>query len=153
VLDEHAEEALDRSVKRAVDHERLLARAVFGYVFEFEALRQVEVELHGRELPQASDGVDQFDVDLRAVERGFAGDGLVFDIQFLQRTFERVGGQVPLLVGADEAFLVVRIPGGKLGLKFVEAESLSALQGRTPGSLRFPLRSARECRRCGRRPG
>jgi hypothetical protein len=88
VLDQHAEEALDRSVERAVNHQRLLARAVFGYVFELEALRQVEVELHGRELPQASDGVDQFHVDLGAVERGFAGDGLVFDVQLSQRAFE-----------------------------------------------------------------
>src|SRR5208283_1879375 len=65
VFDQHAEEALDRSVERAVHHQRLLTAAVFGNVFELEALRQVEVELHGRELPQASDGVDQLHVDLR----------------------------------------------------------------------------------------
>ena len=36
--------------------------------------RQVEVELHRRELPHASQHVDQLDVDLRPVERRLAGD-------------------------------------------------------------------------------
>ena len=80
VLDQHAEEALDRSIQRAVHHHRLLARSVFGDVFQAEALRQIEIELHRGELPQAPDGVHQLDVDLRTVERGFAGDGLVFDV-------------------------------------------------------------------------
>src|SRR5882762_11284186 len=76
VFDKDTEEALYRSVEGAVDHERLLAGTVFGYIFEIEALRQVEVELYGRELPEASDGVDQLDVDLGAIERRFARNGL-----------------------------------------------------------------------------
>src|ERR1700674_4796537 len=47
VFDEYAEEALDRSVEGAVDHEGLLAAAVIRDVFEIEALWQIEVELHG----------------------------------------------------------------------------------------------------------
>src|ERR1700675_4924094 len=117
VFDQDAEEALDRAVEGAVDHERLFAGTVFGYVFEIEALRQVEVELHGRELPQAPDGVDQLDVDLRAIERGFSGDGLVFDVQQLQNFLERVGRHIPLLFTADKALAVVWIPSGKLGLE------------------------------------
>ena len=39
VLDEHAEEALDRAVQRAVHHQRLMALAVFADVLELEALR------------------------------------------------------------------------------------------------------------------
>jgi len=72
VLDEHAEEALDRAVEGAVHHERLMALTVFADVLELEALGQGEVELHGGELPEASDGVDQVDVDLGAVKCGFA---------------------------------------------------------------------------------
>ena len=82
MLDQHAEEALDRSIQRPMHHHRLLARSVFGDVFQSEALRQIEIELHGGKLPQAPDGIHQLDVDLRAVERGFARDGLVFDVQF-----------------------------------------------------------------------
>src|SRR5882762_2854144 len=124
VFDQHAEEALDRSVEGAVDHERLLAGSVFGYIFEIEALRQVEVELHGRELPEASDGVHQFDIDLRAIESCFAGHNLVRDVQLPQRTFQGVVGQVPLVFTAEETLFVFRIPGGKLGLELVEAEGL-----------------------------
>src|ERR1700690_1311677 len=100
MLNQHTEEAFDGSVKSAVHHEWLLASAVFGYVFEFEALGQVEVELHGRKLPQTADGIHKFDIDFWAVKRGFAGDGLVFDIEFLENFFERLGRHVPLLFAA-----------------------------------------------------
>src|ERR1035441_967670 len=139
VFDQDAEEALDRSVERAVDHQRLLAGCVFGYVFELEALRQVEVELYRRELPEASDGVDQFHVDLRPVERGFTGDGFIFDVQLLQRAFQGVVGQVPLLVAAQKAFLVVWIPGGKLGLEFIEAKIFQHFERELQASYDFRL--------------
>src|SRR5215472_8508094 len=77
VLDQHTEKALHRSEQGAVDHERLLARAVFRYVFQLEAFGQVEVELDGAELPGPANGIHKLDVDLGAVERGFAGDSLV----------------------------------------------------------------------------
>src|SRR5205807_3995756 len=44
VLDQNAEEALDRAPQRPVDHERLVATAVFADVLEAEAARQVEVK-------------------------------------------------------------------------------------------------------------
>ena len=74
VLDEDAEEALDGAEQRAVDHDGLVALAVFADVLELEALGQVEVELNGGELPQAAQHVDELDVDLGTVEGGFAGD-------------------------------------------------------------------------------
>src|SRR5262249_41962401 len=46
VLDQDAEEALDRAEQRAMDHERLMLSAVLGDVFEAEAARQSEVELN-----------------------------------------------------------------------------------------------------------
>ena len=39
MFDQYTEEAFDRPVEGAVDHERLLAGAIFGDVFEIEALR------------------------------------------------------------------------------------------------------------------
>src|SRR5216684_4300665 len=124
VFDQHAEEALDRSVERAVDHHWLLAAAVFGYVFELEALRQVEIELYGAELPGTADGIHKLDVNLRAIESCFAGHNLVWDIKSLQRALQRMVGEVPLILTAEEALLVLRIPGGKLGFELVEAEGL-----------------------------
>src|ERR1039458_546359 len=47
MLDEHAEETLDRAVERAVHHERLVPFAVFADVLQPEALGQGKVELHG----------------------------------------------------------------------------------------------------------
>jgi hypothetical protein len=66
--------------------------AVFALVFEFEAGGEVEVELHGGELPHAAEDVDQLDVDLGAVEGGFAGDVAVGDAAAVERVFERGGG-------------------------------------------------------------
>ena len=77
VLDEHAEEALNRAEERAVHHDGLMALAVFADVLELEARGKVEVELHRGELPEAAEDVDELDVDLGAVEGGFAGDGFV----------------------------------------------------------------------------
>jgi hypothetical protein len=85
VLDQHAKKSLDRSEERAMHHHRLMALAVFAHVLKLEARRQIEVELHRRKLPQASENVDELDVDLRAVERGFAGDGLVRNALAFQR--------------------------------------------------------------------
>ncbi len=79
MLDEDAEEALDRAEEGAVDHDGLMALAVFADVFELEARGKVEVELHRGELPEAAEDVDELDVDLGAVEGGFAGDGFVGD--------------------------------------------------------------------------
>ena len=41
-----------------MDHERLVARAIFRDVFKAEARRKIEIELHGGELPGTADGVD-----------------------------------------------------------------------------------------------
>src|SRR5271157_1793513 len=121
VLDEHAEEALLRAVERAVYHQRLVPPAVLADILQREALRQGEVELHGRELPQAADRVHQLDVDLRPVERGLAGDQLVLDVAPLQRLLQRALSQLPLIVAAGIGLAVVRVPGRELHLVLLEA--------------------------------
>ncbi len=122
VLDQDAEEALDRSIQRAVHHHRLVALPVLADVFQVEALRQVEVELNGRKLPQAADGVHQLDVNLGPVERGFAGDQLVLDAHALHAVVERAHGHVPVGVATLVMLAVLRVPGGKLDLVLVETE-------------------------------
>jgi len=105
-----------------VNHQRLLAGAVFGYVFEIEALRQVEVELdvescHRR--PMASTSL----MSIFGVERGFTGDGLYS--MFNSSARSRASGWLGSIVfRAEKTLFVFRIPGGKLGLVFVEAEGL-----------------------------
>src|SRR5258707_13660481 len=55
VLDENAEEALDGAEQRAVDHERLVAGAIFGDVFAAEASGKNEIELNVGECRGATD--------------------------------------------------------------------------------------------------
>ena len=95
VLDEHAEEALDRAEEGAMHHDRLMALAIFTYVLQLEARRQVEVELHRGELPEAAEDIDKLDVDLGAVEGGFAGDGLVWDVLTLRARVQVRRRRVP----------------------------------------------------------
>ena len=85
VLDQDAEEALDRAPQRAMHHQRLVAVAVFADVFQAKAAGQIEIELHGGELPRAADGVDELDVDFRAVKRRFAFHAFERHAQFGKR--------------------------------------------------------------------
>src|SRR5438132_4572013 len=115
-------------------------------LFRSKALRQVEVELNGRELPQASDRIHQLDIDFRPVERGLPGDYLVLNIQPLQNVFERAGRHVPLLFASDKILTIVRVPGGKLGLELVKTEIPEHVAGelQTIGNLFFDLLGSTE---------
>ena len=124
VLDEDAEESLDGAKEGAVDHDGLVSLAVFADVFEFEAGWEGEIELDCRELPEAAEDVDQLDVDLGAVEGGFAGDGFVGDALLFECAFEGADGQAPVFVAACVFYAVVGVPGGELDLELVETESL-----------------------------
>src|SRR5438132_12369245 len=68
-LDQVAEETLHRPGRAAVDHDRPLARPVFGHVLEVETLWELEVHLDGRVGELAAVRVADLEVDLRPVER------------------------------------------------------------------------------------
>src|SRR4029078_10371591 len=72
VLEVHAEEALDRSEDRAMEHHRAVVLAVLAGVGELEALRQVRIVLDGAELPAALQRVVDVELHFRSVERAFA---------------------------------------------------------------------------------
>src|ERR1700687_2003809 len=74
MLDQDAEEALDGSEQGAMDHQGLMAGAVFADIFKGKTRGKIEIELNGGELPGTADGVDELDVDLGAVEGGFPYD-------------------------------------------------------------------------------
>ena len=119
VLDQHAEEALDRTHQRPMDHHGSLALAIAGDVLEIEAFGQVEVELDGRQLPRPTDGVLDVDVDLRAVERTAALLGDVLEPAAIECSSKTFGGLIPQLV------LTHRLLGRasrELRLEILEAE-------------------------------
>ena len=149
VLDEDREEPLDRAEQRAVDHHRPVALVVGADVLELEALRELEVELDGRELPRATDRVARLHRDLRPVERAAALVEHQLEAGREPDRAERRGGLVPLRVGADRLALGF---GRQLEVEVVEPVVARAGRARTRalGSARRP--PARACRRCARRP-
>src|SRR5579859_7104683 len=115
-------------------HYRLLARSILGDVLQSKALRQIEIELHGRELPQTANRVHQLEIDLWTVERRLAWNRLVLDPERLQHLFQRLRGMSPLLLAAHKIFPVLRIPRRKLGLKLVESKMLQHVEPKLQAS-------------------
>src|SRR5580698_2285640 len=103
-------------------HDRLVALAVFADIFKLEARGQIEVELHGRELPQATEHVDQLDIDLWTVKRRFAGDGFVRNILTIQHIFQRADCEFPFVVRTGIALAVFWVPCRELNLEIVKSE-------------------------------
>src|SRR5207237_7082013 len=97
VLDENAEESFHRAPQSTVDHERLMPAAIFADVFEPKAPGEIEVKLHGGELPGTADRVDQLDVDLRAIKCGFAFHAFEGNLHALQSRGESARGAFPIL--------------------------------------------------------
>ena len=71
VLDQDADEALERAEQRPVDHEDRVLLIVGAHVGEPEAGGHLRVELDRAQLPRAAERVGDVKVDLRAVERAF----------------------------------------------------------------------------------
>src|SRR5580692_2495766 len=111
--------------------------AVFGDVFEAEARGQVEIELNGGELPRAPDGVDELDVDLGAVEGGFAGNGFIWNVELLHGFGKRGRGTLPVFGLASVIFRMSGIPIGKLHFEFVEAEIFHYGEGEVDTGFHF----------------
>jgi hypothetical protein len=101
VLGEDGEEAFDGAEQRAVDHHRPVALVVGADVFEPEALRELEVELDGRHLPGAPDGVARLHRHLGAVEGTPALVHHQFELGIERDGPQGFGGLSPFLVGAD----------------------------------------------------
>src|SRR5437867_59600 len=101
MLDETADEALEAPEEHTVDHHRSLALTLVVHVRHVEALGQVEVDLHRRALPLASDRVVDLDVDLGRVEDAAALVDLVRDLADAERGTQGRLGLVPQLVGAE----------------------------------------------------
>ena len=119
VLYQDAHEPLHRPEQRPVDHVRPVLLPVVPDVSQAEPLWQVEVELDGRDLPLASDGVSDVDVDLGAVECAAALVDLVVDPPVDEGRPQRLRGELPLL-GFPDGLVG---PGRQHDVVFCEAEA------------------------------
>ena len=80
VLHQNPEEPFERARERAVDHHRRTVVTVRRAVFEFEAVREYEIDLHGSELPLPPDRIAHVDIEFRAVKRSAGFVNLVGQI-------------------------------------------------------------------------
>lgn len=85
VLDEDAEEALDRTEDGTMEHPGAFLSVVCRAIRKIKALREVEIDLHGRALPRAPDRILHLDVDLGTIERAVAFVDLVIEVVLLGR--------------------------------------------------------------------
>src|SRR5262249_28109921 len=136
-LDEDAEEALHRAEQRAMDHEWLMASAIFAHVLKAETRGEIEIELHRGELPWTANGIDQFHVDFRTVESSFPGYSFEGDLHSLHRFGKCGAGVVPILGFANVIFWMRSVPVGQFDLELVEAEVLHHRKGEIHAGLDF----------------
>ena len=109
VFDEHAEESLQGTQKRAVNHVGAMLLAIRTDVGHVEALWHVEVELDGRALPQTAQGIFDVDVNLGAVEDRFTFHPRVREPLPLQGLDQRPFRHLPRGIATDVLLLALRI--------------------------------------------
>ena len=107
MLDQSTAESFQRAKHGAVHHDHFLPITVGSDEVYIEAIRQVQVDLNGRTLPFAADGVIELDVDLRCVEYSTTLIDLIVHVPLLHGVFQRARGKSPLFIGA-ERFLRAR---------------------------------------------
>ena len=146
VLDQDADEALHRAEDGSVEHHRVVLVAVLADVGGVEARlgRQLVVDLDGAALPMAAEGVDQGELQLRAVERALALGHRVGQPGLGAGVAERGLGAVPGRIIADALGRAV----GELDDDAVLAEAEVGIdlleQGAERGHLAGDLRLAAE---------
>ena len=73
MLDQDADEALERAEDRAVEHDRAVALAILADIARVEPLGQHRVGLDRADLPRPPDRVGQVELELGRVEGALAG--------------------------------------------------------------------------------
>ena len=101
ILGHDPEEPFQRAEDGAVDHDRSLAGAIGGHVFEVEAFGEIEVKLDGGALPQTANCVFDLQVDLGAVEGSAPLVNFVGPSLAIQRFDQSLGRQIPDGIFAD----------------------------------------------------
>ena len=120
MLDQNAEETLQRTEQRTVDHVGAVLLAIRADIRHVEAFGQVEVELDGTGLPFTAKSVLDLQVDLRAVEGAAAFIHFAIDAFRLDGVLKGVHGLRPHVVVAD-GFRGAR---RQISLHILESEAL-----------------------------
>src|SRR5690606_27265870 len=118
VLDQNTDEALERTQNGSVQHDRMLTIIVFADILGTKTDRQVEIQLQGTALPDATQAVLERKLDLRTVESALARLQIVRQPSGIQRSGQRSLGTIPQLIGTHTLFRT----RGKLQLDISETE-------------------------------
>src|SRR5215210_5189436 len=108
-------------------HHRPMRLVVFARILKLETLWKIEVILHCAELPQASNSVLNFDVNLRPVKGTFAFHALVSHAALIESFGEHVLRLRPILFPAQVELARVTSLDGKLEFHLIETEGLENL--------------------------
>ena len=95
MLHQHRHEAFVRAVDGAVNHDWPVRLAVLADVLQLEALRHLEIQLRGVELPGATKSVLDIDIDLWTVERPLAWLHFVLELVLFERCLKIRLGALP----------------------------------------------------------
>src|SRR6266849_7329557 len=110
-----------------MDHHWPMRLIVFADKLEIEELRQIEIPLNCTQLPQATDGVFDLEVDFWSVESSLAFDALIIDSSIVQGIRQRAFSFRPVLFGPQPLLSRIASLHRQLELDLVEAESFEHL--------------------------
>ena len=127
LLDQDADEPLQRAQDGAVQHHRPVLLAVLADVAGVQPLGQHEVDLMGAALPLAADRVAQDELQLRPIERAFAGIELGIEPRSRRRLLERLLGAIPDLVAAGANRRAIGEPDEDVGKAEVAIDRLEQI--------------------------
>src|SRR6056297_2755380 len=137
MLDQDPEESLDGTEQCAMHHVGAFFLSVPVHEGHVETLGQVKIELYRGHLPFPSEGILDFEIDLRSVKRASPFINLVVEAFRLYRLLERFRRLGPGDVVTDT--LVFRGTSGEIRLDIGKTEGLPHVQGESKHLKNFIL--------------
>ena len=122
---QNPDEAFHRTKLGAVNHHGALPGTIRGGVLQVKTLGLVEVVLHGRHLPGASQRILDLHRYLRAIEGGTARIGNQVQTGGRTSIGQHSRGSLPVLVRTDElVFVLAFVASRELQIKVIQAKGL-----------------------------
>ncbi len=128
VLDEHGHKALQAAEGGTVDHDRTVSLVVGTNVLQFKTFGQVVVHLNGAQLPLATNGVLDHEVELGSVESSLASLLNKGHALLLTSLDDRSLGLLPVFVGTNIFLLIIGVAERNLCGVLSEVEGLEDVE-------------------------